>query len=253
MATPEVRARVVERALRRGHRVEVPEDGPAVAEFVRGPLHAAVRERLGDGAAMAVLEELGPLAERLAGEEVSEVRPSIPWLEIDVTDLLDDLPPNELELELEPPSLLPSSASSSEDAHDAPLRAAVPTHPAPRTELPVIVVASSDPSSVSLLSFALSGLACVEVAGDVLAVLEALGRGTTPIVVLDARHPTIQADTLLAMSPELPDDSRIILWAGDWELDRLATLGAGLPDGWVHCRLDASADDIADVCRVLLG
>jgi hypothetical protein len=251
IAAREVRERVVDRALRLGQRVEIPEEGPDVLAFLRGPLHRAMAELLGDSAAAAVLEELTPMAQ-MAVREGSGVRPSYPRLEIDLEELLDPSVGKSAPLSFEPPPLVDPKLAPREETRAS--REGTRTDPAPRKELPRVLVASSDPSSVSLLSFALSGIAYVDVASDALAVLEGIELATDrPLVILDARHPTIQADTLVAMSPELPAASRVVLWSSDWELDRLSSLGSGLPDGWVHVGLDAGADEVAAVCRVLLG
>lgn len=225
-AAPSVRAAVIELALQWAGRAEVPERGPEVAAFFFGPLHRAVHEELGHEAALAVRAELEPIAVMVADAEVSSVRPS--WPELTIFE------GNELETD------------------PAPARPTFPTDPAPRRELPLVVVASSDPSSVARLGGALAGVAYLEPARDALALLEGLGRQKTGVIVLDCRHPSVRAETLLAMQPELPEGTRVLLWGETPALEReLASLGAGIPRAWLHCGAGASAEDVAAVCRVL--
>ncbi len=239
VAAPAVRTKVLALALRSARRSDVPERGPEVAEFVSGPLYRAVEQVLGAEVALAVTMELASMAALVRDREISSVRPSWPS------------PDDEPELVVEEDEL--DELDELDDALEV-RRPTYPTDPAPRRELPLIVVASSDPTSVARLGAAFAGVAYLEPARDALGVLEGLGRQKTSVIVLDCRHPSVRAETLLAMQPELPQGSRVLLWGETPALERdLERLGAGIPDAWIRCGGDASAEDIAAICRVLLS
>lgn len=226
VAAPTVRDRILGLALAWGHHAAVPEHSDEVAYFVAGPLLRALEHVLGPATAAAVSDELAPVVACLARTEVSTVRQSVRPIE-------EDAP----EIEIEEP---------------APVRRGPGTDPAPKI-LPTILVASSDPSSVSALGLALGGSALIEIVADAVAMLEALGRGEASLVVLDCRHPTLRAETLLTMQPELPAGGRVVFWGEQPALEKqLAQLAEGLTDQFVFCGRKATADDVAAVCRVLI-
>lgn len=217
VATPRVRADVIGLALQSARRSVIPERGPAVASFVEGPLFRAIVCLLGEPAATTVRDELAQVAAMVLDEDVSEIRPSWPCA-----------PPDDA-------------------------RSPLATVPAPRGEVPLVVVASSSPIALSMLSVALGGAAYVEPARDALALVEGLGRHEDGLILLDCRSPSVQLETLLALSPELPAGTRVVLWGEPDALEhRLAALGAPMPASWVCCGPNAGADDVAAVCRVLL-
>ncbi len=239
VAIPSVRERVISLALRWARRSDIPERGPDVGHFVRDALYRAVESALGPEAAASVRDELDPVVEMVADNEVSEVRPSWPAL------LFDDDDEPELTIEIE-----------DEDEDEEPARREhgllLATTPAP-AQLPLLLMASSNPGSVDRLGHALRGVALLEPVRDALSVLEGFGREETALIVVDCRHPTIQAETLLALQPDIPEGSRVVLWGEAPGMEhQLTTLGGGMPDNWVLCGPDASDEDVADVCRVLL-
>lgn len=221
VAAPDVRSEVIQLALRWARCSRIPERGPEVDAFVTGPLFFAVERALGEEAAQMVRDELGAVAAQVRGEEALAQPPS-------PTEWDDDEP----ELIIEP----------------------LVTSPAPRGELPLLVVASSSPVALSLLSLALGGAAYIEPARDPLALLDGLGQGDEGLIVLDCRNPTVRVETLLAMQPDLPTGLRVVLWGESAALEeQLAELGASKPETWICCGANASAEDVATVCRVLLG
>ncbi len=237
VAVPSVRDAVIALAVRLSRWSDIPERGPEVGDFVRGALHRALESSLGREIASAVCDELEPVVEMVAAAEVSEVRPSWPGLRAH-TD--GDEPELTIEVGDDPPEIAPA------------MQRHVATNPAPR-ELPLLLIASSDPSSVAELGRALGGVAILEPVRDALSLLEAFARGEARVVVLDCGHPAVRAETLLAMTPELPEGAQVVLWgeAPDLE-DELASLAGGMPDAWVLCGVRASATDVGAICRVLL-
>ncbi len=234
LAVPKVRNAVVALALRWARAERIPERGPEVADFVQGPLFAAAEQVLGLGAAESLEEQLRPVAELVRTQEISSVRPSRP-------PAADEFPA--VTVGSGPPLI------TSHPPGRGPLFA---TDPAP-AHLPVVAVASLDPSGLSEMSRALAGVALVHAAHDALEILDELGHRETDLVVIDCRRPVVSVETLLALGPELPDEARIVLWGERADLeDRLGALGIELPDNWVCCGPLASAEDVGAVCRILL-
>ena len=241
VAAPLRRAEVLRLALTWARFDTVPEDGQGVAEFVDGPLFRAAEEVLGTELAVAIRDQLTPLVEMVAYDEVSEVRPSTPGLRptpLDDDDFpiltiegIDDAPAVEKARPVAPPRLFL-------------------TDPAP-DQVPVVFVASHDPISVERLGAALVGIAQVEPLTDALAVLDRLGEGD--LVVIDCLHPSVGLGTLVALSPELPKAARVLLWRERQEQhEQLASLGSGMPEDWICCGADAEPEDIATICSVLM-
>jgi hypothetical protein len=211
MASAVVRERIVSLALAWGHLPEIPERGPELDQFVSGPLKKALAHALGPQAAASVLDELAPIVEHLKTEEVSRVRPSWPDL----------------------------SAAPSRN-----------TQPAP-DDLPVVLIATSDPRSADLLSQELCGLAVAESIADAVTLLENVPRAT--LTIIDCKHPTVSAETLVTLAPELPEESRLLIWRETPALEReIASLTGGVPDAFVFCGTGASAEDVVMICRLLL-
>jgi hypothetical protein len=239
VAAPARRVAVLKLALTWARREAVPERGPEVAEFVEGPLFRAAQELLGHELAEAIRLELAPIVRMTASQEISEVRPSTP------VEGYAPLPPDEPEDDF--PELTVEAAP--EEPFEAPRRQAAVTDPAPGS-LPLLLVASVDPSTLQQLGRALAGVASLEPARDALAILENLGEGD--VVVVDCHRPSVRLETLLALSPELPGEARVVLWREAADLEaQLAAFGSGLPRDWIRCGEDADADDVAAVCRVL--
>lgn len=234
LATPKVRNAVIALALRWGRHSRMPDRGPEVVAFVRGPLFAAAEQVLGVGAAESLETQLLPVAQMVGSAEVSSVRPSQPPSEDDFPILhISSAPP---EVVTHPPGRGPLFA----------------TDPAP-ANVPVVAVASMDPGGLSEMSMALAGVATVHHAHDALEILDELGHRETDLVVIDCRRPVVSVETLLALGPELPPGARVVLWGERADLEqRLSTIGIELPDSWVCCGPHASAEDVGAVCRVLL-
>ncbi|MEC7518932.1 MAG: hypothetical protein VYE22_03650 [Myxococcota bacterium] len=230
-AAPRVRAKVLELALRWARRGDIPEWGPDVRDFVEGPLLRATEELLGADLASAISDELAPMVRMLDDAESSGVRKSVP------------APPALPDFERAPAPL--------PDRPRATGHRLMATDPAP-SSLPIVLIASGDPGAVEALSLALAGHATVEPVRDALAILENLGGDDAAVVVMDCRRPVVRVETLLALSPELPPDSRVVLWGEPRNLDdSLRMLGVGLPPSWVRCGREARQDDVAAVCRVI--
>ncbi|GAB5546665.1 MAG: hypothetical protein SangKO_064250 [Sandaracinaceae bacterium] len=231
-AAPRMRARVLSLALRWARRPDIPEWGPDVREFVEGPLLRAAEELLGADLGAAIRDELAPMVRMIDDAERSGVRKSVP------------APPAMPRMDYAPaPPVLPTPPRREQRN--------MATDPAPRS-LPIVLVASDDPSAVEALSSALAGHATIEPVRDALAIMEGLGGADAAVVVMDCRRPVVRVETLLALSPELPADSRVVLWGEPRTLDQsLKMLGIGLPPSWVRCGREAREDDVAAVCRVI--
>lgn len=233
LAVAKVRNAVLALALRWARHEVIPERGPEVGEFVSGALFAAAEQVLGQAAAESIEKQLLPVADMVAEQEVSSVRPSRP------PKPDSDYPEVTY---VAPPVVTPLVTA----------RPAMPTTPAP-AHLASVLVASVDPSGVSAMSLTLAGLATVYVVGDALEIIDELSHHEASLVVVDCRRPVVSVETLLALGPELPDDARIVLWGERQNLEQdLSGLGIELPDTWICCGPQATADDVGTVCRVLL-
>lgn len=235
-AAPKMRAAAVELALRWERLDEVPELGPSVRTFIEGALYRAVEQMLGSPVADAVQAELAPIVEMVADDEISAVRTS--------------RPPDGAESEYPELSV---SAVESEPAPVAPeARPSRNTAPEPMV-LRRVLVATMDPASVSDVSRWLGGTALVQPVRDALEVLDNLDDRESDMVVVDCRRPAVSVETLLALAPEMPEDSRVVLWGERHDLEHhLSQLGSGMPSGWICCGPDASAEDVAAVVRILI-
>ena len=234
LATPKVRNALLALALRWAQQPHIPERGARVGEFVSGALFAAAEQVLGLNAAESIEDQLMPVALMVADDEVSSVRPSRP-----AAPNPDDAP--ELSWVL-PPVVTPPSGRQ---------RPALATDPAP-AHTPIVVIASTDPNGVEQVTQVLAGVATVHVVGDALAILDELAFGTA-MVVVDLRRPVVSVETLLALGPELPSQTPIVLWGERMTLETdLEAIGISLPSSWVCCGPLASAMDVGAVCRVLL-
>jgi len=202
---------------------------------VDGALLRAAQEILGSELATAIHAELAPVVELASAQEVSEIRPSRPVRAPAGAGGEDRLPEPTLEAPME-------------DQLRTVERRLV-TDPAPGS-LPLLLVATVDPSTLQELNRALVGVASLEPVTDALAILESLGEDD--VVVVDCRRPSVRLETLLALGPELPDGARVVLWREDANVKRqLSALGSGMPGDWICCGPDAAAEDVATVCRVL--
>ena len=233
-AAPQVSASVLQLALRWARQTEIPEASHDLALFVEGPLRRAVEEVLGAEAAHTVCDELRPIAERV--DEVTQVRKSRrpPPPELEELELVvgqEDFP----EIDLSPAVV--------------PVRSSKVTSPAP-FEMPLVLVATQDPTKLSGLASALAGEAFVEPVRDALSLLDVMG--SAQIVILDCERPAVRPETLIAVEPELPRTTCVVLWADEAALSmRLSRAGTSVPKGWVVSGMPASAEDVADLCRAL--
>lgn len=237
LAAPRVRSGVIELALQWARLDAIPERGPDVGEFIRGALFHAAEQTLGTSAAESIVEQLEPMATMLAEEEVSSVRPAPPCPEPSVDE--DNFP--EISISAPPPAR-PQLTS----------RAGHETSPAPAI-LTSILVASVDPRSVQEMGLALSGVASIEPVTDALSILEHLERTEMSIIVVDCRRPAVSVETLISLAPEFPEGVHIVLWRERADLESsMAAMGIPVPPDWVCCGTDASAEDVADVVKILM-
>lgn len=215
MATQKIRNAVIELALRSSERTSIPERGPEVAAFVSGPLFEAAEQVLGQERAEAIQEGLQPVLAMI---------------------------PNPIS------SVVPSGACPPESIEDV---TSSGSWPAPAA-LPRVLVASASPSGIEKLGGSFAGTAEVEAVNDALEMLDELAERDSMLIV-DCRSPSVSVETLLALAPELPRDSQIVLWGERHDLEAsLASFGMSMPPAWVCCGPGASADDVAAVCRILI-
>lgn len=139
-------------------------------------------------------------------------------------------------------------ASQARRPPSSPRRRAQWTEPEPDL-LRVVLVCTADPMRAAGMGRAMAGTARVQPISDALAILSE----PADLVVVDCVRPTVRLETLLSVAPELPEGCRVVLWgeAPDFR-KQLGILASAIPDTWVSCGVDAEAEDVAAVCRVLL-
>lgn len=281
VAAPDRRESVISLALRWAGLPSIPEAGKEVGEFIENSLYRAAEEVLGAESASMIVEQLRPIAEMIGREEISEIRRSYPELAAVMAESDDERPISKvdaaparrsapgLDLDLEDidhegdyfdddeddPVVIVLDEDGNEEEEESVLqtgRVMVTQRPR-RGEVPFILVSTEDPSSISALNQALGGAATLEPVGDALAVLQGLTDGRASLLVVDCARPTVRLETLLALTPELPDGTRIVLWSEPRDLAQRLTGGLSLPASWVCAGSSAGAEDIGAICRVLLG
>lgn len=119
---------------------------------------------------------------------------------------------------------------------------------APRTDAPVVLVASHDAAAVDVLVSRLKERAKVIAAYDVFALLEAASRHlTSPLtVLLDDGMPAVRPSTLATLARVLPPGTRIIVWGtGDVHPEQRADTP---PIDWMRLGSVEDVEAVADVC-----
>jgi hypothetical protein len=126
---------------------------------------------------------------------------------------------------------------------------------AKRARLPIVFVLTRDTELVQRFSTWLdprAGVVRVERLADLLLNLQGIGDRRS-VIVLDAVMPAIRIEAIAALSDELPESLRIVLWGDAREL--LARLSALFPRvaEWVVCSEHAPLSDVVECCIGIVG
>jgi hypothetical protein len=270
VASPGVRARIMDRAMAVHGARSVPETGPEVREFVEKALRAAIVSCLGEASASQVVESLEPIVQMVENEEaISEVRPvtpvererserptapapdgmgpfdvRVPTLpRTPVIEAMSTAPPPPLELVDDVPDL-PTDRPHSE-APEIPDVIELAMEPGP---LGPVVIATVDGHAADELCRALPSSALAEVVQDGLSIFERLTSGAAVAVLLiDCRDGAIDIATAAALAADLDPPPLIVLWgATEANVDEVA-----LASDHLRClTLDASLDAAAVAHRL---
>lgn len=230
VVTPRVRDVVLTRALGRAAIDAVPERGPEVFEFVEGPLLAELGARIGEDVAAELLEQLRPVlvraalrasaipAVRRAASSPAQAFPSVrPTRVSSPPKSFPSIRPGPGRLTprpSRPPLELDLGEYEADDDSGFFVSARSITGPLPRAALRTVLLASTDARAATAFALLLSGRAIVRTVDSLLDVVDALEEPSDvrPTVVLDLGAPSFQLHSLIAMSPELPADPRIVVW-----------------------------------------
>lgn len=272
VANEDVRDRIVACALATAGETDVPEARHRLRAFIVGPLFASLRDALGLGAAELVIDQIGHVLGGLdlagAEDEISQIRPaSTPTPVPDApsglgaptpvpsTEESGDRPSLGLDLDAQFDELFDESGE-----HDVVMMQEAPvvsphqrpTDPAPGM-LPVVLLASRDRDTLIELRDGLTGGLDVIAVDDPIALLDALQSiPALAVIVIDARHPSVQPATMAAMAPDLPRGVQVLLWGVTPRLEaEINGLGEGTVH-WVGCGAATPPEEVAFLCVSML-
>lgn len=204
VATPEVRDRVIARALELANSDTVPDEGREVRVFIREYLASALEESLQKSMAQGVIDTLSPLMERTTGAEMTGLNP--------MPQLAEPLPAA--------PIVQATAQSSLREPARPKLRlAAAP--PAPEGTLRTVVLFTSDEDRRDEIAQRLGDAAPVVHVDTSLAMLDALrDHGADGgVVVVDCAAPSIEPWALIALGGQIPAEARIFFWGPEPDLE----------------------------------
>ena len=243
IAAPDIRARILHRALHMAREHEIPEAGKSLETFVERHLRAATAFHLGEEAAETVLRSLAPilrLAKTLGADgskPVSREHPTTRKVSRgEFNTSVDNMDP---ELTIE---------------HDDGTKQ-YPTLRPNRSTLPMVLISSSSALRCQEISENLNDTATIQQITDAVSFLDNVQATASlnPIIVFDCVEPSIRTTTLATLAAELPEDSSVLLWgASDQNHNELISLSkAG--QGWLRCGPEAKATDVAALVLMLIG
>lgn len=253
VAAPAVRDAILAAALSRGGAVAIP-DGDALTSFVRGPLRAAIIERLGEDVADEVLATLGPLAQRIAARRSARpqslLTPVPAGRALPAPTVRPDPPAG-----AKPVGVSRPSSSSPVDGDDA---SGVVIFRQGKTVragefLPVILVVSQDVEWTRLLTLEMVGRAVVRRVGEIFEMVEAIEdhRADLPVVLFDCANAPFHLESVATFASELPPGSWLALLGPQPSDDRVARDFAGSTLTIARIRQGESLDAIATRCLAL--
>lgn len=264
LVSPEVATQVITRALNAARLEQVPESGPAVIDWVDGPLRREIEQVVGDDAAELVATQLAPMVAHASSTSPSgSENPAVTR-----SAFASDKPTGVVAV---PPQMLPGELLNTARIHltDQQLKAlrqeegGHTTRPTAGEELEVVkplrrvLAATNAREAVDALQRYLGAAAQVVQVLDLVGLLDTLEEPDTfePIVLLDCQRPTVQATSITAIGEDLPRGTTVMLWGASestWrEVDRERDRAPSCR--WVRCSQEATTDDVGSLCAVLLG
>jgi hypothetical protein len=259
IVSPAVRDTLLREALTLAQLDGLPGEFERFLDFLMGPLQKTLERALGVELGRSVVIELERITESMAPADRHEA--------------ITGPPPGLAESILPPPPrparganapTLPARAGRAPTSRDYPagtasafgiLSSAPPPSARGTRRLPVVFVATRDMELVGRFGAWLDPRAVVVRVSrlvDLLLDIQDAGDRRT-VVVLDGHAAPIRAEALAAISDELPENVRIVLWGGS--ADYAARLSEMFPRvaEWLVCADDSSLADVAERCAEIVG
>lgn len=270
---------------------QIPGEPATFSDFLVGPLQRTLERALGPGLGRSVVAEVRHITEgisvattdsrtritrrlraarppTLPGQEAVE-EPS-PSKRVPSRHEVETGPPPPLESILPPPSrganapTLPARAVQAPTSRDYPAGTAstlgiVSSAPPPSVRsgrrLPLVFVATRDIELVGRFGAWLDPRAAVVRVSRLVDLLLDLqdARDRHIVIVVDGHVSPIRPEALAALSDELPDNVRVMLWGGS--AAHAAQLAQWFPrvSEWLICADDTTLADVAERCAELVG
>jgi hypothetical protein len=245
VAAPGVASAILGVALARFGGAAVPESGENLAEFVRGPLRAAIVDRLGDDVAEEVVQMLAPLLTVMAARR--SVRP-VPAAQPNAQGLAVPRPLPSATSTQPPPAGAHDPWAEDDDSGVIVVRESIRAG----AYLPVIVAVSANAERMRALALEVVGRAVVRTVEEVFELAEVIEdhRDDSPIVLFDCESPPFHLETMAAFLGDLPASAAVALLAPRAEDERM--LRVATSDRFVIVRL-RSGESIATVAARCLS
>ena len=245
VAAPNVRARILSRALHMAREHQIPEAGAVLESFVERHLYASTEFHLGQEAADSVMRTLAPilkLAKTLGKDGAKPVsrthattrKVSREELEAAAAQELDDL---DITVEFdegtkEYPTLRPN-----------------------RSTVPLLMFVSASAIRCQEVSQHLGDAVSIQPITDAVSFLDNVQATSSlnPVIVIDCIEPSVRPATLASLIQDLSDECTIVLWgASQEELKDLGKISQHTK-GWLRCEREAKAANVASMVRMLIG
>jgi hypothetical protein len=229
----------------------VPERGGVVLAFANGPLKRALTQRLGEEICDEVLAQISPLLTHAS---------RVPEPAMRISQRPDDSEAARRRTRRAPPSeeMLARAASDEMEALDdgsaSGVYVAGMTQPA-GDWAPPIFLASSDAGIARRLSGSLTGRAQVNPIGGLLELVDALEahESDAPLVLVDCGNPVLQVASLVALAPDLPAGTVVLVWGPSTSDDLSLRDAPELTATWSRLPAAMSIDALAKRCIDVLG
>lgn len=223
---PEVRVRVVLRALAFAGTDAIPSNGPALVGFVSRALAFALEEVLDRETARQTIEQLWRVVREQEQREQEAAASAGPADRSDWSDLPTNNP-----------------------------RARATTQSIPRRRWPIVFLVTRDRDRLSRFRASLSGRAQVEVAADLFELVEGIDNtaGLQPIIVVDCVSLGIPVEQLQPMLPSLPSNTTLVVWGVPRGPQVQATLVATFGDSTIGCNSEATPEDVGMLLMPFVG
>jgi hypothetical protein len=239
VATPEVRVRILHRALHMAREHEIPATGEPLHRFIDKHLRTAMAFYVGDEASDAVMQNLAPMLTMAA---MVNSQPPRPTVRADATLKLGR-DRQHSGVTRRAPGPAPETETSK-----------YPTMQPQGSALPMVFVATRSRERCARIAKQVGNSAAVQQIEDVVAFLDNLKAtaSLSPLVVIDCVEASVQPTTIATLAHELPKSSAVLIW-GATERHRDLTDLATSDRGWLRCGVEATPDDVASLIHMLLG